>query len=158
MDWDELFPSFYIVLFVWQYAFLLFFSWYPDSACRLTWLFSWSVNYCLPFCRWRTWGRFFCPQNSPFVYSIALCPGIDSSNWMSGAKAFSKIEKQNAQDKLSAWFLHCGDETLKSWKPMLNTILSLRLIGTFSAMNADNLSCAFCQSRYYKWAFALTYK
>ena len=41
---------------------------------------------------------------------------------------------------------------------MLNTILSLRLIGTLSAMNADNLSCAFCQSKYYKWAFVLTYK
>ena len=40
------------------------------------------------------WGRFFCPQDSPFVHRSVPFPAAKE-------KAISKMKEQNAQDKFS---------------------------------------------------------
>ncbi len=50
--------------------------------------------------------------------------------------------RQTAQQILRKRLLHNGDETLKSWKPLLNTIFVQRLIGMFCAIEcAQYLLC-----------------
>ena len=48
---------------------------------------------------------------------------------------------------LCKWLLYDGEETLKSWKPMLNTIFALRGSSECSVQpNAHNIFCAICQA------------